>query len=517
MSYDEKTKKGLFRLAHFHPNFEDKHGNQVVDYLVLDALNIYETENQVTPEEICRVINSTHNLAFEESEIETSARRLNESEYVNLIEPHKRGQTPKFSITKNIKEKIDTNLVEVRRLENKVFSEWEEELKEKYDETKVLEVIDELIENFQGFLTKLFIRHGIQCVSLLYPDQIKEKGWWKKTRSNIINELPTTNPFINTLLDFEIPIFFNSENLNRIKYLTTLFTSSFYWHLIQVDHDCSRLFQEVTQGQKLILDNNILYNMVGLNGDYLLRGIHNLLKNAKKLGYEIWVTEKTIEEFHASLDYKKNEIKKHPGLPKEFARLASDNLSADNPLVIYWKEYVNSGKSVDEFISERSHIESILNDFEINITDEFHDEINHSDELQYEMDLLREACGSYFNDNIVEHDAFHRIFIKRIRGSIKKHFVEAGAWFLTNDGKLPVYSNYAVEDSKELSFCILVDQWVQINRPMLMRVDGEPQYEKTFHSLVVQPYVRAFISSDNLANVMNFILSRVEKYEHMSP
>jgi len=133
------------------------------------------------------------------------------------------------------------------------------------------------------------------------------------------------------------------------------------------------------------------------------------------------------------------------------------------------------------------------------------------------MSLLRKACGEHINLHIVEHDAFHRILITKLRKGLKYNFNDAKAWFLTHDHKLPQYSKHARNGKAHLPFCITTNEWIQINRPLLSRTISNEEFEESFHVLVTQSYVRSMLPTLPLDKAYNKILSKLERYSGMTP
>jgi hypothetical protein len=241
-----------------------------------------------------------------------------------------------------------------------------------------------------------------------------------------------------------------------------------------------------------------------------------MLNLAKALGYELAITNKTIDEFHESLNWQMKELKQRPPLPRELARIAAENLERDSFLTCYWDEFVKNGTSIEEFISEKSHLEDILGGLEIRETNEFRKDIEESQELLNEESILRSST-SKVNEHIIEHDAYHKVFINKIRKGPKYHFHEAVAWFLTYDSALPVYDRAARRGNSFLPFCITSDQWVQVNRPLLTRTANQEEYEESFYTLVTLPFLRSMISVSSLEKAYNEVLGRLARYKGMSP
>ena len=69
----EITKQAIWKLAHFEPSSTDDYGNQVLDYLILDALATYGPLLSVTPNQIQEHIKKVFLLDFDQAEIVAAA------------------------------------------------------------------------------------------------------------------------------------------------------------------------------------------------------------------------------------------------------------------------------------------------------------------------------------------------------------------------------------------------------------------------------------------------------------
>ncbi len=510
-----EIKQIIFKLAHFDPTQADEYGTQVIDYLVLDALATFEQflRNSL---EVAENIKNNFLLEYEEPEICASAKRLEAKGFIKYIERGK-WDRPKFQILQNAKDKLDKNLQKITDLETKVIEEWKIDLEQKYNDYPiVIKNIEGIVDNLQIFTSKIFMKHGVESVALLYPKEEKAKKWFKKVQSDVLDKLPLIDPFIDEILKLEIPNFFKKDDSKRHSYIANLFNASFYWHLIQIDKKCEKLLTKVTRGQKLFLDNNILYSLVGFHGSDILQSVHNLLKIANTLGYNILVTTKTIDEFRYSLNWNKKKIGNKTTITKELLNRALEELGEDSFLTSYWKAIVSEGISIEEFISEKSHLDDILVGLRITKTGKYRKSIEGSEELKDEMSMLRTACGAGISENIIEHDAFHRVLINKARKTPKFNFSEAQAWFLTHDSKLQSYDKFARKGKDYLPFCLMSNQWVQINRPLITRAKSKEDFEKSFHLLVTQPFLRSMVSSLHLEEKYQAVLSRLTRYKNIS-
>jgi len=514
---NEELKLSILRLSHFSPSTEDEYGNQMIDYLLLDSLAAFEL-SLVTATEIKDTIKKNFRLTFEEEEINAAANRLGIKKTIKYFKPERKFGKPKFQLVKKTEEDIANNKAILQDIENKVYKEWKVELLKTYEgQQEVEKNIYKLTNVLQTFITRMFISHGVECVAILYPDSDKTQSWLKNIQGKILESLTTDNKNIDAIISIEIPQFFKSKNESRRQYITNLFNASFLWHLIQVDEQCANLLKQVTKGQKLFLDNNILFSIIGLHGQDALEASNNMLRIADELGYELWITTKTIDEFHNSLNWKMKELRETPPVPASLAKIALEKLGADSFITVYWKNLIEKGITIEEFIAEISYLDDILEGFNIQTSHKFRKDIDNSEELKEEESLLRKACGEYLNKHIIEHDAFHRLFIGKIRKGPKYKFKDAKAWFLTQDQKLPFYSKVARKGQGYLPFCITTNQWMQINRPFLTRTKNVKDYEESFYVLITQPYLRHLLPLLPMDKAYNKILSRLNRYKEMTP
>jgi len=508
----------LRKLAHFNPTCKDDYGHEALDYLVLDALVSYG-QTPVTVQDIKGYLKATYAMDFEDAEIDATSKRLSGKHLISCEEKG-RYERPMLKIYPEVESNIRKQYSETQNRESEVFSEWKEELSNRYKKNKVIiENIDRIVDNLHFFTRRMLRKHGVESVAVLYPESHKAQSWLSQSEAEktVFDQLPSIDSFTDAVARLEILRFFRDANPKRKTYISSLFNASFFWHLIQVDNKCTELLREVVKGQRLYLDNNVLYSLVGFDGSEVLQSVHIMLKCAGQLGYKLWVTTKTLDEFQNSLLWRLNKLKEKPPLPRELARIALELLNEDNIVTSYWQEFVKNSTTIEEFIAERSHIEQILDGLNVEETNKFRKEIEESEELLDEMSTLRTVLIGQRSESVIEHDAFHRVFVNKLRKGPRSQFRNAAAWYLTHDRLMPAYDRVARKGKPFLPFCLTTDQWIQINRPLLTRTSSEQEYEQSFHSLVVQPFIRSMMASFSMTEAVNEVLGRLNRFEDMSP
>lgn len=513
---DPISKTALFKLAFFEPNLEDENSFQIIDYLILDCISGYGSLLACDAKEIAKYIKNTYLITFDEAEISRGAERLEKKGCIKSIKPLDALEGTRYKFVKYDDKEQLRNYKEIQELEDLVMSEWADNLKVKYGKILDQNKTDKIVESVKAFLTKMFVRHGKETVSMLYPENNKTQEWITSIQDEIIKDLPKLDIELDLIIQIEIPDFFKSETPHRKQYLNNLFNASFLWHLLQVDENCTEYFKETTKNQLLILDANILFSLIGLHGEQVFASIHQLLKYANNLEYKLAVTTRTLDEFYESIKRSCEKAYEIPTFSKNLAQAAIKILDSHNFLVSYWKEFLKNGLTISEFAVDKSHINTILAGLNISVLNDFREEIEKSQDILDEESILRSTCGSLVSPSVVQHDAFHCILIKKLRQNPRYKYSDATAWFLTHDSKLPAYAHAGLKGSKALPFCITTNEWIQINRAFLKRTENEAEFEQSFQILVTQPYLRSLLNNFKIDKIKERLLLRLNRYNNMS-
>jgi len=475
----------ISRLSTFEPFYKDNIGNQLIDYLVLDAL-LDNKKNYIEINKIENYIKKMYNIKFELTEIKYSIRNLKNKEMVEFITDAK-GNPICARIKVNILKKIKENIDRFKKLEKKVFERWKSQIfkelsrmKEVETAEKVKNKIDLMEENLKVFISKMFVKHGIECVTILYPKSRKLKEWLGLIKNPIFNILPSIDESVDNVLEkIGITTFFMDKHVDTRAYINNLFNSSFYWHLIQIDKKCSQILsKKKVNGQKLFLDTNFMFSLAGLHEKYKDKNAQSVLNCSRSLGYKLFVTNRTLREFNDSMNSKYNK------------KIFIKEVGEKKWNLIYNKWIINQDKTLKEK--------------NITKTDLYQKIIEESEEYLNEQKILRANCKQETLENIIKHDAFHKVLIKKIRGNNDKiiKISNAKAWFLTEDIKLINYANLFIKKDIKFPYCLSVDQWIQINRPLLPRIKTKKNLNRFFFSIITTPSIRSYFSpKENLEKI----------------
>jgi predicted nucleic acid-binding protein len=475
----------IYRLCHFVPlDSSDNFCYAVQEFLVLHAMATLGVI-RLLPSEVRDSVKNLFGLDFELGEIEFILGRLHKAQEVVYVDGE-------YWLAYQKCLELRRSVKDCNAFETKVIKDWLKSIEHKYPELSK-DDLQRFEKDFKIFAAKIFAQHGAKCTALIYAKKKKIAEVVDKLETLVPDILPEY-PVLDKIRRTELPAFFKDAEGERRKYIAELLDSSFLLHAIQVDKKCSMIIKEILKGRLLYLDTTVLYALFDLDTPRETRAVRRLIELSQQLEYTTVVTPKTLEEFKYSLNLAEKHLKKYSDIPKNFAKAAA-NHSAGGFIPAYWRKYAKTGISREDFIGTYRNFENLLAEYKIEIRDDFCAEVQEDPELQTQIDLLYASEGLNFIDsNIAEHDAFHRLLIKKVRGGKALTFSTANAWFLTVDKKLNRYDYFASSKEKnklsEVPFCILCDDWFQFIRPLLPRTDADS--DKIFIDLLSSPYFRSF-------------------------
>jgi len=266
--------------------------------------------------------------------------------------------------------------------------------------------------------------------------------------------------------------------------------TTYFWRVISIDPEGAQLIRELASGQRVYLDTNMIYRLLGVQGPRYVRPTETIVKTTQEVGYECCVTSWTVREFRASLKRAADFLKMYPLPTDEYSDLLAEATSDDDFVTAYWRRVKDSGLKVQDFVAHFEEVESNLERFGIRIVDDGCTAVEQeTEEIENQTAILGQVLfGRYRSPEPIAHDVKHRLLIRRLRGSSDRRFANAGFWFLTFDSVLPRYDVHARrKDGTSLPFCVSAGSWFQI-------VEGfRPKTEDSLQllaDLLASPYVR---------------------------
>jgi hypothetical protein len=372
------------------------------------------------------------------------------------------------------------------------------------------ERLDRLTGDLAIFLRTVMQRHGAEATLLLYPDAERCLQLYADIEAEGFDFLPATD--IPEIRDAALAAFIRNPTEAQRAYVAQNLNAAYFLTVLSIDPDGARLVTEITRGQRVYLDTNFLYRLLGVQGPRFVKPDELILKSTQAAGYQVAVTPWTLDEFRGSLRRSQEFLAKYPIPPSQYADLAADAASGDNFVTAYWRQ-VRTGIKPQDFFEYYTEIETHLSDRGIDVVTNGCQAVDaQTDAITDQMSILAKVSYGYRHPAILEHDVKHRMLVQRLRGEGRRTFSNAGFWFLTHHSILPRYDYHAAETSGQLSFCVTAGAWFQVTEAFRSKTDDP---EQSLTDMLASPYVR-FRRTLSQRNALE-IVGRVDKYKDGSP
>lgn len=230
------------------------------------------------------------------------------------------------------------------------------------------------------------------------------------------------------------------------------------------------LFSQINaNNKKFFLDTNILYRLLGLNGDHRKNRIETFIDNCRKTNQSLYITRYTELEFRESLTYHCSQLKKYSiNNTKLFNQYS---VGEDFYKYYYLWKTKNVNKSIDVF---RSYLlqqyRSILSAHNISLVDEILDETET--EVEKKIYNYAKSINKFKNDNFYDndyylwipkkqyYDAKNILLLETLRNGNFSDFLETEYFLISTDHKL---LNWDHKRSNFIPSVLLPTHWLSIS------------------------------------------------------
>jgi hypothetical protein len=375
-----------------------------------------------------------------------------------------------------------------------------------------------LCSDLRAWLGVVISRHGVESALILYPENPRAKEVFDSIEDLGLNFLPSRTGRVRDMRDWAFQQFVRSPTPAQRTYLASLLNTAFYMTVLTLDPSASNLVQEQISGQRIYLDTNFIYALLGLGvtAQETLSAAR-LIELTHGLGYQLAVTQWTIDELRTSLRAAERRLTRLPLPRQDLAQLMTMRTGENQITKAYWIKYRDSGIQPKDFLEYYSHVEALLEDFQIEVKNEGCIAVSQNRiAINEQLSLLERFMGFRDKEDVVkEHDVKHRLLIERLRGEGHLTFSNARYWFLTRDTKLPRYAMATLEDHRiELPFCVATSAWVQIMRAFTPRTED---FDQSLVDLLATPYLRYRTGPGVSAEVVNAVVARIAQYKGATP
>lgn len=423
-----------------------------------------------------KMVKETFKIEYSDEEIKQAIERLKKEKVIYL-------KGNQYFLSAGHQQQITSKIEEEVNTEEQIYQIWQRELITKYPATSEGSQ-KELLGDLRIYVRRVLEHHGAETALL-----INSKASLKVSKSPTIDLnsfLPSRSSELEEIRSREFPAFFREAQGERRLFIAKLLDASFVIHALTIDKTCSELIKWQVKGTLIYLDTNFVYRLLDLQGERQTAATHLLLNLASKMRIQLVVSTRTVAELQASLKRARDSLRAFPIPPKRLAEIAADETTDDNFLTAYWRMHAKESITIDEFYVKYRNIDILIEELGLEIHDKFNKEVENDDELRKEEYLLDKFLRGKRDKVVVNHDAFHRILMTRLRGKPSYNFTEAKFWFLTCDNALTAWDQ-RVNPNEGLPLFLSVNQLFQLLRFFVPRTDD---FSGAFEALLCSPYLR---------------------------
>jgi VIT1/CCC1 family predicted Fe2+/Mn2+ transporter len=404
--------------------------------------------------------------------------------------------------------RLEAISAESQAIADEALAEWRKFLAETW--TLSSEQIERLTGELALFLRTVMRRHGAEASLLLYPESERSQTLFASIEEEGFDFLPRSE--IADIRGQALSTFIRSPTDAQKVYLAQNLNTAYFLTVLSIDPDGARLVLDLTRNQRVYLDTNFLYRLLGVQGPRFVKPAEAILRATQSAGYQVAITPWTLDEFQTSVRRSREFLERYPIPPGEYAAVAAEATADDNFVSAYWRQ-VRGGVKIQDFFDYYAEIETHVRERGIDLVPDGCRAVDaQTDEITDQMSILAKAShGRYRHPATLEHDVKHRMLVRRLRGQGNRTFSNAGYWFLTHDSVLPRY-DYHASDAGELAFCVSAGAWFQITEAFRPKTKDP---EQSLADMLASPYIRYRRPLSQRTALE--IVGRVDQYEGGSP
>ncbi|MBS1882106.1 MAG: hypothetical protein JSS97_04025 [Actinobacteria bacterium] len=395
-----------------------------------------------------------------------------------------------FSLAPFERKRLDAVATESAKVSEEAMADWRAFLVDRWPNLSPVE-LGQLEGDLHTFLRQVLYRQGAEAAVLLYPDLPKAQELYDELEEMGLDFLPKAEGQVRAIRSAALSHFIRRPSESQRLWLGQQLNTTYFWRMLSIDPEGARLVRELATGQRVYLDTNVIYRLLGVQGPRYVRPAETIVKTTQEVGYETCVTPWTVREFRNSLKRAAEFVKMYPLPSSEYADLLAEATSDDDFVTAYWRHVKEeSGLRLEDFVARFEEVEASLEQFGVTVRGDGCTAVEQrKDEIADEVAVLSKVLhGRSRYPGPIEHDVKHRLLIRQLRGSGDRRFANAGFWFLTFDSVLPRYDAYARrEDGTTLSFCVSGGSWFQIVEALRPKSEDDLQL---LADLLASPYVR---------------------------
>jgi hypothetical protein len=411
------------------------------------------------------------------------------------------------------KERLDAHAELSRATARLALDDWHETVTDRFPSLTSRE-LESLDSDLQAFLARVVHRHGAEAALLMYPDDEGAQRLYQQLEDEGFDFLGQADRETKERREWAVAQFIRRPTDAQKAFLSAVLNVAYYTTVLTIDPAAARLIHEEAKGQRVYLDTNFIYRLMGVQGPRFIRPAETILRVTQAAGYVCAVTPWTIAEYRFSLERSRKFLIRYPLPPDDFASLAAEATSDEDFVTSFWRQTRNVRLTIEDYVAYHSEVEAHLAGKGIALTTEGVKAVaQQEDEINSEVSIMERVLhGKFRHHELLVHDVKHRLLIRRLRGTSNRTFASAGYWFLTHDTVLPRYDYRATERDGSLPFCVSASAWFQVVEAFRPKTED---LEQTLTDILASPYIRPHRTISKQA--AQAVVARIALYKDGTP
>jgi hypothetical protein len=392
-----------------------------------------------------------------------------------------------LSLSEGERERLTKAAESSRATEQTAMREWRDVLRQRWPGLSDTEC-EQFENDLRTFLEALLRRHGAEAALLVYPDDPAAKKLFEASNPMLAALGDDTN---RERREWAITLFMREATEAQKAFLASNLNTAYFVAALTIDPTGAQMVQELIVGQRVYLDTNFIYRLLGVQGPRYVKSAETILKATQAAGYECAITPWTVNEYRESLERSRKFLERYPIPPEEFAAVAADAVTVEDFVTSYWREVRSTKLDVRDYVAYHMEIETHLKDRGIALVDTGVIEIDRwTERISAEVATLERVLSKEKRVEVLEHDVKHRLLVQKLRGEGSRRVANAGFWFVTHDRALPRYDLLAQRSENTtghpLQFCVSAGAWFQLVEAFKPKTTD---FAQTLADVIASPYV----------------------------
>lgn len=400
-----------------------------------------------------------------------------------------------------------------RLAEQTAMDEWRDALQKRWPGVSDAECT-QFEADLRAFLEVLMQRHGAEAALLVYPDDPSAEKLFQASHPMLAALGSESN---RERREWAITLFMRDATEAQKQFLAANLNTAYFLAALTIDPSGAQMVQKLIAGQRVYLDTNFIYRLLGIQGPRYVKAAETILKATQEAGYECAVTPWTVDEYRGSLERSRKFLERYPMPPEEFAAVAADAVTIEDFVTSYWRQVRSTRLDVRDYVAYHLEVETHLQERGIKLIDTDVLAIDRlGDRIDAEVSVLERVLTKEKRFEVMEHDVKHRLLIQRLRGHGNRSIANAGYWFMTHDRALPRYDLLAQRSenapARTLQFCVSAGAWFQLVEAFRPKTSD---FAQTLADVIASPYLHPRTSINKQA--AQAVAARAALHKDASP